>query len=65
MVTGEPLYAARAWYAGGLQIGKVRPEFEGANIAYGGDEITVDSYEVLCCSWEVEDIPRPRTLHVG
>lgn len=46
---GEPLYAARAWYEGGLQIGKVRPGFDGANIPYGGDEITVNSYEVLCC----------------
>ncbi len=62
---GESLYAARAWYAGGLQIGKVRPEFESADIAYGGDEITVNSYEVLCCAWEEPNYPALRTLRVG
>ena len=47
---GESLYAARSWYAGGLQLGKVRPTFKGAKIAYGGSEISVDNYEVLCCA---------------
>ena len=68
---GEYLYAARAWYAGGLQLGKVRPEFGAANIAYGGREVKVYSYEVLCCAQEYPQYPqnpqypsRP-VLHIG
>ena len=45
---GQTLYAARAWYADGLHLGKVRPEFGGANIPYGGKEVKVRKYEVLC-----------------
>ncbi|MHC1688545.1 MAG: DUF3421 domain-containing protein [Methanothrix sp.] len=62
---GEPLYAARAYYAGGLQIGKVRPAFAGADITYGGYEYTVNSYEVLCCAWDYPTYPSRPTLHVG
>ncbi len=65
---GEYLYAARAWYAGGLQIGKVRPAFGGANIAYGGREIKVYSYEVLCCAQEYPQYPQypsRQVLHIG
>jgi|GEM_PF-2689818 len=62
---GEPLYAARAYYAGGLQIGKVRPEFGGADITYGGYEYTVNSYEVLCCAWDYPVYPSRRTLQIG
>lgn len=45
---GEPLYIARGMIKGGLHIGKVRPGFNGANISYGGKELTVRNYEVLC-----------------
>ncbi len=44
---GTPLYVARAVYGGGLHPGKVRPGFKGANIPYGGKEITISQYEVL------------------
>jgi hypothetical protein len=47
---GAPLYAARGWYAGSLQPGKIRLDFDGAHIPYGGDEITITEYEVLCCA---------------
>jgi len=47
---GTPLYIARAIYNGSLVPGKVRPGFSGANIPYGGSEITVNPYEVLV--WE-------------
>ncbi|PAB59452.1 DM9 repeat-containing protein [Anaeromicrobium sediminis] len=45
---GTPLYVARAYYAGGLHLGKVRPGFEGALIPYAGTEVVVKFYEVLC-----------------
>jgi len=41
------LFVARAEYEGGVHPGKVRPEFGGANIPYGGQEIKVNPYEVL------------------
>jgi hypothetical protein len=44
---GEALWLCRAHFAGGLHPGKVRPEFGGANIAYGGTEQVVADYEVL------------------
>jgi hypothetical protein len=44
---GSPLYAARAYYQGSLQIGKVRPGFGGALIPFGGSEVKVRDYEVL------------------
>ena len=45
---GEPLYVARGIIKGGLHIGKVRPGFGAANIPYGGKELKVRVYEVLC-----------------
>ena len=46
--TGEALYAARVNIPGeGLQLGKVRPEFKGAWIPYGGSENFYKDYEVL------------------
>ena len=44
---GTPLYAARAYYQGSLQVGKVRPAFGGALIPFGGSEVKVRDYEVL------------------
>lgn len=43
---GDPLYICRAQYSGGLHIGKIRHGFDGCNIGYGGQEITVSYYEV-------------------
>lgn len=46
---GAPLYAARAWFRGGLHPGKAGPHLHaGASISYGGAEITLDTFEVLC-----------------
>lgn len=44
---GTPLYVARAYFAGGLHIGKVRRGFGAANIPYAGEEVKVNPYEVL------------------
>ncbi len=45
---GDALYVARQSSPGrGLQLGKVRPGLGGASIPYGGQEIILDSYEVL------------------
>jgi Protein of unknown function (DUF3421). len=44
---GALIFACRAWHNNGLYPGKLRHEFRGCNIAYGGAEITVSHYEVL------------------
>lgn len=48
---GQSLYICRASYQGGVHPGKVRSEFEGCNIGYGGKEVAVRSYEVLTALW--------------
>lgn len=48
---GTPLYVARANYEGGVHPGKVRTEFGAANIPYGGIEVKVNPYQVLCGSF--------------
>nr|XP_019051126.1 hypothetical protein I302_01575 [Kwoniella bestiolae CBS 10118]OCF30056.1 hypothetical protein I302_01575 [Kwoniella bestiolae CBS 10118] len=46
---GAALYAARAWWEGGVHLGKAGHHLiSGASISYGGAEITLDTYEVLC-----------------
>ena len=45
--TGEKLFIARAPYGGGVHVGKVRPEFEGCLLPYGGAERHCGEYEVL------------------
>jgi hypothetical protein len=46
---GTPLYAARAWWEGGLHLGKAgRHLLNRASISYGGAEHGLDIYEVLC-----------------
>ena len=44
---GAALYVCRAPFNGGLHPGKIRTEFKGCNIGYGGQERTVFPYEVL------------------
>lgn len=45
---GNPtLFICRASYNGGLHPGKVRPELKACNIPFGGQEISVTSYEIL------------------
>jgi hypothetical protein len=48
---GVPLYICRATYNGGTHPGKVRPGFGGCKIGWGGQEITVPSFEVLVPRW--------------
>ncbi len=45
--TGQKLYICRATYNGGVHPGKIRVEFRGCNIGYGGREVTVNQYQVL------------------
>lgn len=44
---GAPLYICRGRFNGGLHPGKIRPEFGGCNIPWGGGEHVVRDYEVL------------------
>lgn len=47
-VNGEPIYIARAFHEGGIQVGKCgRPFKKGAVVGYGHDEVEYDTYEVL------------------
>lgn len=47
---GEPLYVARAAWAGGVHPGKVRLGLDGAHISFDGGEYMVPNYEVLVTS---------------
>jgi len=45
---GRPVFIARAFHEGSLQIGKAGPQYEkGASIGYGHKEILLDTYEIL------------------
>lgn len=46
----ETLYVARAAYEGGTHIGKVggTDRIRHAHIPYGGKEVAVEQFEVLC-----------------
>lgn len=46
-VSGEQLYICKAPHKNGIHVGKVRKEFKGCNIPYGGQEISKPSYDVL------------------
>jgi Protein of unknown function (DUF3421) len=48
---GANLYICQAAYNGGLTPGKTRPEFNGCNIAWAGQEVTVPDYDVLVPLW--------------
>jgi len=43
----RPLFACRTEYRGSMQLGKIRPGFNGCNFSYGGREMTGAFYEVL------------------
>ncbi len=45
---GNTLYIARVNYKGGLQLGMVSPGLGAAVIPYGGKEVSIAQYEVLC-----------------
>ena len=43
------LFASRAWWDGGLHLGKAATHFDNrASISYAGQEHVLDVYEVLC-----------------
>lgn len=44
---GQVLFICRAQYRGGVHPGKIRAEFGGCNIPWGGREIVVREYQVL------------------
>ncbi|RVT96732.1 DUF3421 domain-containing protein [Rhodovarius crocodyli] len=43
----RPLFVCRGEFRGSIQLGKIRPGFEGCNISYGSAEYTLNRYEVL------------------
>ncbi|XP_035917002.1 uncharacterized protein LOC118514324 [Anopheles stephensi] len=45
---GEPLYVGRAYHEGSQTIGKVQCSHSCIYIPYGGSEVSVPTYEVLC-----------------
>ncbi|PVU85299.1 hypothetical protein BB560_007076 [Smittium megazygosporum] len=47
---GRPIFVARAFYKGGLHPGKAGQHLEGGGFAfgYGGKEVRLDEYQVLC-----------------
>ncbi|XP_055610842.1 uncharacterized protein LOC129757595 [Uranotaenia lowii] len=45
---GEPLYVGRAYHEGSQTVGKVQSSHGCVYIPYGGAEVAVHSYEVLC-----------------
>ncbi|WVR08568.1 hypothetical protein IAU60_005623 [Kwoniella sp. DSM 27419] len=46
---GAALFAARAWWEGGIHLGKAGHHLvNGASISYGGSEKSLETYEVLC-----------------
>ncbi|RKP39716.1 hypothetical protein BJ085DRAFT_13622, partial [Dimargaris cristalligena] len=44
----KPVYIARQFYKGGLHPGKAAPHLDGCYICYGGKEIQLKEYFVLC-----------------
>lgn len=45
---GEPLYVGRAFHEGSQTIGKVQRSHGCVYLPYGGAEVAVQTYEVLC-----------------
>lgn len=46
--SGEPLYIGRHEHGGSWVVGKVQPSHGVLYIAFGGDEIPFNDYEILC-----------------
>ena len=44
---GLPLYIGRAFHDGSMVVGKVHPEHHVCYVSFGGNEIPINSYEVL------------------
>jgi len=45
---GTPLFIARAYHKGAVHPGKVNANFDGAYIPWGGKEVLIHQYEILC-----------------
>lgn len=45
---GSPIYIGRALHAGDQLIAKVLPSKKAAYVCYGGKEVLVQNYEILC-----------------
>ena len=45
---GEVLYIGRAQYMGSLAIGKVHRSHRVLYVSFGGNEVPISQYEVLC-----------------
>lgn len=48
---GLPLFACRGAFKDGVQLGRVRADFHGCHVGYGGREVEVAPFEVLTPSW--------------
>lgn len=60
----SPIYIGRAWHGGDQIPAKVLPSKHACYIAYGGQEVLKDTFEVLChgnISW-VRSNPRSRSI---
>ena len=49
--TGEPLFIGRAYYEGSWVIGKVHPTHQVLYVPFGGKEVAISDYEVLCSQY--------------
>ncbi|KAF8348132.1 carbohydrate-binding module family 12 protein [Amanita rubescens] len=45
---GTPLFIARAYHKDAVHPGKANPNFDGAYIPWGGKEVLIHQYEILC-----------------
>jgi Protein of unknown function (DUF3421) len=51
---GTPLYAARAPHDGGMQVGKWRQGWTVTSIPYGGKELWLSPFELLCPGTDID-----------
>ena len=49
--SGEPLFIGRAYYEGSWVIGKVQQSHQVLYVPFGGSEVAISDYEVLCASY--------------
>lgn len=47
-IDGSQIYVGRSWHEGDQLPVKVIPSKRAAYVAYGGREVSIDHYEVLC-----------------
>ena len=59
---GQTLFVARSLYAGGLHLGKASPNI-GCTISFAGQELSPDTYEVLCGTRDPRELRWMRYRH--